>query len=343
MKKQLAKHKKLWITLVFVSLAVAVGFIWADISGQANVLAQDSGSGSAELEKISVALVKKPKSAPKFNQAMEEELKQKIEANEAAYASAAAKAKNEMYSDEKVSDATRTEVLTLAAEYKDLSDKMAALWDEANLGSRSKLVRQAGSTRVKSAEVLAGQIDEKNLQAMDAEQEKLKSARREYVAEATARNEISEEDKADIRKNIVPSANQLVARINGFVQNVTALLAALLESGEAAGGERVGCAVHAAEIRAASETPVFVHSVKVLLAVGKSMLANARALTTDAQQLGSGRQRSWGGWQWPTTQIELEPFRDSGGHGAMPEGGFQEHGVMPEGGFREHSGMAPRR
>lgn len=276
MKANMKKYKKMWIAFGIVFLLGAVVWAAVELSGQANAMAQDAGSNSAELESVSVQMIKKPKSAPKCNWTLEKELKKKIEDNDAKYTQSLSKAKNETRSGGKVSEPTKKEVLSLAAEFKRLNDQYADLWNACNCRTRAKLATEAGNTRMKSADVVVSEIDQKKLDAMKVAQDNLKLARQEYASEAKTKGEISPEDKKDIRATVVPRVDKMVQVMMGMVQNVQGLVGQVqkaVQDVKGAGKGNVLGALSAA--KTASDMPNLLTKVQTLFSVAQAMLSNA--------------------------------------------------------------------
>jgi hypothetical protein len=300
MKSVVSKHQKVMLVLGLILLAAALVWAAAELSGQANQLAQDSGSNSADMEMLSVDTVKAPqktKDAPKppnCDWAKEKSLKSSIKANDAQYKSLRAKAKSELAGSGKVSGGTRSAVMASAADFKKLNEQYAAMWDACNCKSRAKVARKAGDSRVKSAEVLVSdQIDDGKLDAMGSAQDELKSARRDYASEASAGGEISDADKSDLQNNVVPQIKTLLKNTEGLVGGTTKLFKDVQSgvSGATSGGLTglTGLAKKAASGAKDGGASSLLKPVKALMSLAGSMLDGVKSLLSDAQSLISGK------------------------------------------------------
>ena len=72
------KHRKIVLTVSILLLLAAIAWAAAELSGQANAMAMDAGSNSAEMESASLETLKKPKNekaAPNCDWAMERDLR----------------------------------------------------------------------------------------------------------------------------------------------------------------------------------------------------------------------------------------------------------------------------
>ncbi|MEW5722767.1 MAG: hypothetical protein AB1896_06650 [Thermodesulfobacteriota bacterium] len=253
MLEKVKKHKKLLIIIALLLVSGALVWAAAKLSGQANALAQDTGIYSAEMENLTIATIVKPartkdspSAPPPCDWKKEAQIKKALNDNDAKYKAAAAKAKSEQSAGQ-VSEATKGEVLKLAAEYQKLCDEYAAMWSACNCATRAKTAQAAGESRIKSAAVVAGgTINTDLLAALDAAQAKLRDARAEYAKTAVADAEIAEEDKAALKATVVPAAETLVAKMKDHVDAVQRLMMDIQanpkgggSSGGGGGGERI--------------------------------------------------------------------------------------------------------
>jgi len=287
MKKRLVKHKKALMVIGILLLLAAIAWAAAELSGQANSMAQDAGSNSAELEMITMDTLKKPsKNVPPCDWKKETQLRKKISNNDAKYKKLMAKAKSETKSDGKVTEKTRDAVLNQANSYKDLQDQYASLWSACNCKTRAKLAKSLGNTRVKSAAVVVSEIDQKKLDEMNAAQEEMKAARREYVEKAAANDELSAADKKSIQANVIPQTNKMMATMKKFVQAVAGLMSDVQESAQKMSSNKggIGGMFGAAKSMVSGGTDLF-KKVQTLSSVAQNMSTNTQDLMTDAQTL----------------------------------------------------------
>ncbi|MEW5722164.1 MAG: hypothetical protein AB1896_03595 [Thermodesulfobacteriota bacterium] len=304
MERFLERHKKMLLVLGLLLLAAALVWAAAELSGQANALAQDAGDSSADMEMVSLDTIKPAKQTkdtpqpPPCDWAKEKALKQKLNANNAQYKQLRAKAKSELQGTGQVSPGTKSAVMASAKEFKSLSDQYAAMWDACKCKTRANTARKSGNSRLKSAAVLVGgDINEGLLTDMQSAQQEMKAARREYVREATEGGELSDQDMADLSATVVPQAKQVAAQVQQLVNNVTSLLGNLQSSaGDAAKAAlskvATGGGAAGAKEAAASE---LLKPVKTLLGVSQNMLTNATALVEDAIGLATGKAPSMAG------------------------------------------------
>jgi hypothetical protein len=297
MERVLAKHKKLLLVVGLLLLAAALVWAAAELSGQANSLAQDSGSSSADMEMVTLDTIKKPqktKSSPQpppCDWAKERSIKKQIDANNAKYKSLRARAKSELNGTGKVSPGTKSAVMSSANQFKSLCDQYAAMWDACKCTTRAKTARKSGNSRVKSAAVLVGgDINPGLLKDMESAQNEMKAARREYVRKATGDGEISAEDQKALNSTVVPQAKQVVTQVSALLKGVTNLLGDVKKSASGATkglldkvktGKTSGAAGGAATD--------LLKPVTTLSTVVKSMLSNAQALVADALGLATGK------------------------------------------------------
>ena len=181
----------LW-TLLVVMLA---GLVWAglDLLGQSNKSAADAGSSAADMEMASLDSIKQStKSACDWNQ--ERALRKKIDAADASYRTKLASAKSEIERTGKVSESTRSAGIALAKQFQNASENYAAFWDKNNGKTRAKLAREAGASRVKSAEMAFNNVDASKIDAYNDQQASLRKAQKAYFSEA--KEDVSPQDLA---------------------------------------------------------------------------------------------------------------------------------------------------
>lgn len=297
MRDFVKKHKKPLMIIGLVLLAAALVWAAAELSGQANSLAQDAGDNSADMEMVTLNTIKKPqktKSSPKpppCDWKKERQIKNSLDSNDAKYKSLRAKAKSELKSTGKVSSGTKNAVMKSASEFKNLCDQYAKMWDACNCKTRAKTARASGNSRMKSAAVLVGgDIDDRTLADMQSAQEAMQQARREYVQTAVDGGELSDEDKGDIRVTVIPQIRSLMSNTQSLLTGVTSLFTNIQkEAGGAAMDSLTKLATGDAGGAANAAASRLLNPVKALLAVAKSMLSGVKALLADAQALVAGQ------------------------------------------------------
>lgn len=283
MKTWVKNHKML--VMVFL-LLVAGAMVWAgaELSGQANATAADAGGNSADMEMASLDTVTPPKKekAPDCDWQLDNQLRAKIKANDEKYQGLVAKAKSERSGSGKVSDGTKEQVRASAKEFQALNEEHAKMWDACNCKTRANVARDAGDSRIKSAEVvIADEINDDKLNAMDDSNEKLRESRKAYAEKASKDGEVRPEDKKQIKKTVMPRVEKLTVQLTDYVMNVQNLVQRISNTGS---GDVVGGMASCASGGGGGEFALL-RSAKTLLGVGESLLSNVKALATDATLL----------------------------------------------------------
>ena len=209
----------LW-TLLVVMLA---GLVWAglDLLGQSNKSAADAGSSAADMEMASLDSIKQStKSACDWNQ--ERALRKKIDAADASYRTKLASAKSEIERTGKVSESTRSAGIALAKQFQNASENYAAFWDKNNGKTRAKLAREAGASRVKSAEMAFNNVDASKIDAYNDQQASLRKAQKAYFSEA--KEDVSPQDLASLKSSLTPKLEKMGSDLMALVQSVTNIL-----------------------------------------------------------------------------------------------------------------------
>ena len=91
MSASVGKKRRFWLILGLLILAAALVWAAAELSGQANGLAQDAGNNSADMEMTTLNTIKKPArtkdaaAPPACDWAKERGIKSSIDANDAQY------------------------------------------------------------------------------------------------------------------------------------------------------------------------------------------------------------------------------------------------------------------
>ena len=287
MPKIIRRHKKALMTIGLILLLAAIVWAAAELSGQANSMAQDAGSNSAELEMITLDTLKKPsKQPPPCDWQKEKQLRHKITENDAKYKELIAKTKSEVKSSGKVSEATQGEVLAQANAYRDLQNQYSSMWESCNCKTRANLAAKLGTTRIKSAAVVVSEIDQEKLDEMNAAQEEMKVARREYAKKAAANDELSEADKKDIQANVIPQISNMTTTMMKFVQEIAGLMNEVQQSAQkmTSGKSGIGGLFGAAKSMVSTGTGLF-KKVQTLSTVAQNMTKNVQDTMSDAQTL----------------------------------------------------------
>ncbi|MDR1463198.1 MAG: hypothetical protein LBI68_08715 [Azoarcus sp.] len=214
-------HPLFGFFLLFLFCAIA----WAvvELSGLANKSAADSGVASANLEMSSLETIQRPaKNPPPVDWKKEQRLKKELTKLDAEYKSIAAKAQKQ--ASQKIDDSTREALLAAAGKFSTTSDQYADVWEKGKCITRARLAREVGASRVASAELIVAGADSDKIEALNTQQSKLNEARKAYIEEAKANQELSAQAKATLKGNLMPKALRLVSDISNLVVQVTDLL-----------------------------------------------------------------------------------------------------------------------
>lgn len=268
----------LWALLV----VMVAGLVWAglELSGQANKTAADAGSNAADMEIASLDTIKKASTGPAIDWKKESALKKKINQADAAYRTQLAKAQSDITSTGKVASTTRDAGMKGATTFQQACENYAAFWDKNNGKTRAKLSREAGASRIKSADMAFNDISSEKIDAYNAQQDSLRAAQQGYFADA--KGDLSDKDKADIKAGMKPRMDMLMSNMSNLVQQVIGLLSQVQQA--AGGGMSVGgCAKQVATSASSGENPVtgLLSPVQALLTLAKSMLSNVQGMNTD--------------------------------------------------------------
>lgn len=268
----------LWALL----MTLVTGLVWAglELSGQANKSAADAGSNAADMEMASLDTIKKPSNGPAIDWKKESALKKKVDQADAAYRTQLSKAQSNITVTGKVEPATRDAGLKAATTFQQACENYAAFWDKNNGKTRAKLAREAGASRIKSADMAFNDISSEKVEAYNAQQDSLRAAQQGYFAEA--KNDLSAQDKAALKAGLQPRMNTMMSNMSNLVQQVVGLLSQVRQA--AGGGLSVGgCAKQAVSSAASGSDPVsgLFSPVQALLSLAKSMLSNAQSMNTD--------------------------------------------------------------
>ena len=299
MKNLTRKQRRILIGLGLVLLTAALVWAAAELAGQASSMAQDAGSNSAEMEMVTLQTIKKPQKTkssptpPPCDWQKETQLRRQIDANDRQYRGMVNRAKSEMRGSGQVAAGTKQQLMSSANEFKNLCYQYAAMWDQCNCKTRARTARSSGDSRVKSAAVVAGGLEEDNLSSMRKAQGEMRSARRSYVQEAVAGDELSADDKKSIQAEVVPRTRTLLNQVQMLVTNVTSLLSKI--QGTVSGGTPTLSVTDITKIATGGDpTAGLLSAVKNLLSVVQDMLSNVQALMQDAQSLATGSAPSGG-------------------------------------------------
>jgi hypothetical protein len=264
----------------------AIGWAVSELSGLANKSAADSGLASADMEMSSLETIRKPaKNPPPVDWTQEARLRKELERLDDVYKKVAANAQKQ--SSQGVDKATSAALLAAADKFKATSDQYADVWEKGKCATRARLAREAGATRVTSAEVILAGADKNKIEALTAQQKQLNAARKAYIDEAKANQELSAEDKADLAKNLMPKAQKLVTDTANLVKQVTDLFNQVRQQANPSAmvGGLSGCATTGDKPAAEDSVSQLLSPVTSLLSLVKGLAENAQGLVSDVTTL----------------------------------------------------------
>ena len=286
-------------TLVAILLSLlTVGLVWAgaELFGQANRATADAGINGADMEMISLEMIKKPAQAPNVDWKKEARLRKQLEANTKEYKKVAAMAKAENERSNAISAKTREKGLNLAREFNDLSEKYAAVWDAAgNCKTRAEMARKAGASRLANADMTFNAIDSDKIEAYNDSMEALQEARQAYVADA--KNDLNDADKKALQSSLMPKAKGILDKVVALGSQVSGLVtevsneAAAISSGDplqmtvAIGGCAKKAVTTASSSSSESSILDLLSPVKALLSMCTSLISNIKSFISDLMSL----------------------------------------------------------
>jgi hypothetical protein len=272
---------RLWA--VILGLLCAVAWAVSELSGLANQSAANSGQASADLEMASIETIQKPaKNPPPVDWKEEQRLRKELAKQDAEYKTIAAKAQGQARSG--IDEPTRKALLDSAAQFKTTSEQYAVVWEKGKCVTRARLAREAGASRVASADVIVAGADDAKIKALNAQQDKMNEARKAYIAEAKANQEFSAEDKAALKSSLMPRAQKLVTDTGNLVTQVTDLLRQIQQQAgnpSALVGGVAGCATSGGTKSADDSVSQLLSPVTSLLNLVKGLAGNAQSLVSD--------------------------------------------------------------
>ena len=292
--KGFIRRNRVVLTILAVLMAAALVWAAAELSGQADSMAQDAGDDSADMEMATLDSIKPPaktKDSPKpppCDWKLERKIKKEIDAEDQHYAKLRADARKQRQSGAELSDSTRTAILESGKKFNKLCEDYATMWNSCNCKTRAKTASDTGQSRIKSSEVLAGdKIDDQKLEEMQTAQTQMKDSRREYVQKATEDDEISAEDKQSVKADLVPRVAKMQGKAQTLVNRSVKLLNDVQsEIGGTTSGGTSGLIGGITKMASGdSVLTTLLGSVKSLVSAAQSMLSNILALGTDANAL----------------------------------------------------------
>jgi hypothetical protein len=276
MQKSIKRSAK-WV--LGLLLLAALAWAAAELSGQANKAAADAGSNSADTEMASLDMVKPSTKAPNCDWQLEKSLKGQIDQKDKEYVGLVNQAKSEIEKTGKVADATKSKVQKAAAEFKALNDSYADMWSKCNCKTRSKLAREVGATRIKSADVVVSEINSDKIKELEAQQAKMNAARQEYVAEA--KTDLSPADKAAVKASVGPRLQKTGSNLASLAQQITGLMDQVKGQATKGGG------LSALGGMASGGGPsALLSPLQSLMSMVQSMIGNVKNMTSDLTAIG---------------------------------------------------------
>ncbi len=272
------KVKRIILWVLALTLMAGLVYATADLLGQTNKKAADAGSNATDMEMATLDTIKKPAKSDNINWAEITPVDRKLKSIDAKYKVAVDKAGAEKAAGT-VSEATRSEGMSLAQQYHDTALQLAAVYEKNNMITRAKTVRQLAKTRLANADMSFNEVDSARIDAYKAEQAKLGEARKAYFAE----NDLSAADKAELKRNVLPRVQQTSTNLLELVDTVASLVLQVKN--------QVGGGVSAASIGGCAKSAVSSAAsgggVTSLLGPLQALLSLAQGMSGDAQSLAS--------------------------------------------------------
>jgi hypothetical protein len=267
-----------------------LGMLWAakELLGESNKATADAGSNSADMEMAALDSVKPPAKVKAKGVSKEVTLKKQIAQIDKDYKAKLETAKSEIASGKEVREATRSEGLKLAKDFKVANDQLASWYDGNGSTKNADVCRAVGESRIASADMAFNKIDSAKIDASNAKQEALNKTVKVYLADA--KNELSPEDRAEIKASVGPKLQQLTGNLNQLVSTVTGLLKEVQSGANptALAGAAAGCATTKAaggDSSPADAASSLLMPLKSLLSLVQGMVSNISTMLNDVNTL----------------------------------------------------------
>ncbi|MDR1872461.1 MAG: hypothetical protein LBS60_11185 [Deltaproteobacteria bacterium] len=220
--------KSFWVIGLLLLLA-SVGWALDGLEAQTNKSAANAGGIGEENVSLSIDSIKEPKAtaskpAPPVDWAQERAVKKQLASQEKTIGGLVAQAKNQQAAGGSVAAGLANQLKSAGDNFLATSQKYSDIWAKGKCTTRANLALDAGKAMVASIDVVISGADGDKISAFKSSQSELDKARRAYFKEAVETGELSAQDKAELRKNLVPRANKLVQEAAGLVTEVTSLL-----------------------------------------------------------------------------------------------------------------------
>ena len=214
------------IVICVLSLVLLCGVVWAayELAGQSNKTAADAGSSAADMEMASIDSVKPSTKAPATSQTQSKEssLRNKVKSADDKYKASLSTAKSEISGSGKVSEGTRNKGMGHARAFRDANEEFAKYWDSQNLPSRARLAREAGASRMASADMAFNEVDSAKIDAYNRQQNSLREAQSAYLKDA--KEDTTDEDRAAIKSGLKTSLNKVNNDVDSLYSTAVSLL-----------------------------------------------------------------------------------------------------------------------
>ncbi len=273
------KVRKIIMWILALTLTAGLVYATADLLGQTNKKAADAGSNATDMEMATLDTIKKPAKSDNINWAEITPVDRKLKSIDAQYKAAVDKAGAEK-AQGAVSEATRSEGMSLAQQYHDTAMQLATVYEKNNMITRAKTVRQLAKTRLANAEMSFNEVTSARIDAYKAEQAKLGEARKAYFAE----NDLSAADKAALKRDLLPRVQQTSTNLLDLVDTVASLV---LQVKNQVGGGGVSAASIGGCAKSAVSGAASGGGVASLLGPLQALLSLAQGMSGDAQSLAS--------------------------------------------------------
>ncbi len=282
-------EKKRKVLRWVLALTLLGGLVYAglELAGQSNKAAADAGSSAADMEMASLDTIKKPAKAPSsINWKEESNLRKKIDAIDTEYRELLKKGQNDIATKGETVTSTREAGLASAQKYQSACETYAVFWDKGkHYQTRAKVAREAGNSRIKSAEMSFNKVDSDKIDAYNKQQESLRVAQKEYFVDAKA--DLSTTDRESIKANMTPRLNNMATDVTNLTQQVSSLLGQVknqLGSGMSISAVAGGCAKSTAKGPSDSVSSLL-SPLTSLLSLVKGMGSNIQGMLTDVSSL----------------------------------------------------------
>ncbi len=271
------------ILLWALTMTLIAGLVWAgaDLLGQSNKKAADAGANAADMEMASIDSVKPSVKEGKKPVSKATAAHNKVKQADSAYRVALKKAQSEIDSSGKVSQKTYNAGMAAARKFQAASEEYAATQEPV----RAKMIREAGASRIKSAEMAFSDIDASKIDDYNSQQDTLRQAQKEYYD--LAKTDVSEQDRAAMKAALIPTLQRVGGNLAGTAGDIMSLLSQVKDQvGMSPSAMMGGCARQAATSGSMSSgATALLSPLQSLLSLVKGMGSNVQGMISDISSL----------------------------------------------------------